>query len=128
YAAANAYLDALAHARRGRGLTATSVAWGSWDGAGMAEDEGTKDFLERRGIRAMAPATAVRELRRALEHDDTAVVVAEVDWPRFVPGYTAARARPLLAELPEARQAAEPVADPRTANGPALTERLSRLS
>ena len=36
YAAANTFLDSLAALRRARGLTATSIAYGTWAGDGMA--------------------------------------------------------------------------------------------
>ncbi|MBC3839540.1 SDR family oxidoreductase [Streptacidiphilus sp. 4-A2] len=56
YAAANAYLDALAEQRRARGLAATSVEWGVWAGGGMAEADGEVRRRVGRGpLRAMDP-------------------------------------------------------------------------
>ncbi|WP_425581553.1 type I polyketide synthase, partial [Streptomyces yatensis] len=97
YAAANAFLDGLAWRRRGVGLVATSVAWGMWDGGGMAV--GGEEFLVERGVSGMAPGSAVVALRRALCDDETALVVADVDWERFGPRFTALRPSPLLSEL-----------------------------
>jgi acyl transferase domain-containing protein len=114
YAAANAYLDALAETRHARGLAATSVAWGAWADAGMATDERVSEHLRLRGVRPMPAAQAIAALRRVIEQDETVLAVADVDWDRFVPGFTAARPRPLLDELPEVRRvldAAEPAAD-----------------
>ncbi|MGW2332088.1 type I polyketide synthase [Streptomyces sp. NPDC001700] len=131
YGAANAFLDALAEDRRARGLTATSVAWGAWGGGGMAAQEGTKEHLSRRGVGTMSADLAVSALVQAVEHDETFVAVADVDWARFVPGFTAARPRPLISDIPEAAKVAAaersgPAAD--EADGSELAGRLAGLT
>ncbi|MBE8521725.1 SDR family NAD(P)-dependent oxidoreductase [Amycolatopsis sp. H6(2020)] len=113
YGAANAFLDALAEERRGRGLAATAIAWGPWAGSGMAADADAVRMLNGRGLPPIDPAHGVAAFRRALAAGDPTVVVADVDWARFAPVFTAARPRPLLADLPAARAAlAEPEPTP----------------
>jgi natural product biosynthesis luciferase-like monooxygenase protein len=68
YAAANAFLDALAEHRRRRGLPATSVGWGPWRQVGLVER--TKGGLERlasQGVGSITPAQGEAVLDRLLE-------------------------------------------------------------
>ncbi|WP_143670167.1 SDR family NAD(P)-dependent oxidoreductase, partial [Streptomyces antimycoticus] len=106
YAAANAFLDALAQRRHAEGLPATSIAWGPWAAGGMAADEALEQRMRRAGMPPMDADLAIDALQRALDLGDAAVTVADVDWDRFATGFTAGRPSPLLADLPEVRQAA----------------------
>jgi len=131
YAAANAFLDGLASARRARGLAATSVAWGLWGGGGMGSGEGGAT-LERHGVPPMDPQLAVKALGQALDGGETLLTVADVDWARFAPPFTLRRPSPLIENLPEVRQAlaaADLVADGAGATdiGTALAKRLAGL-
>ncbi|WP_406452480.1 type I polyketide synthase [Streptomyces sp. NBC_00876] len=127
YGSANAYLDGLAHSRRARGLAATSVAWGSWDG-GMVDAE-LAAVMRRMGAPAMPPGLAVGALRRILAGRTSHAVVADFDWERFAPTYTLARPRPLLDGLSEVRAAlgADGTQDG-AGDGPGLAERLAALA
>ncbi|MEU9015398.1 SDR family NAD(P)-dependent oxidoreductase, partial [Streptomyces sp. NPDC048479] len=135
YAAANAYLDALAEQRRADGLAATSLAWGPWAESGMAADEAMDARMRRGGVPPMGGDSAVNALQRALGANDTVVTVVDVDWERFAPGFTAVRASRLFAELPEARRALAQRGDTAGQGGGAaahghhsMAQRLAELS
>nr|WP_307822085.1 type I polyketide synthase [Streptomyces coffeae] len=109
YAAANTFLDALAERRVAAGLPATAVAWGPWDGAGMAEGP-LGDQLRRRGMPPIAPERAIAALDRAVRYGDPAALVADMDWDVFVRAFTSVRPSPLLQELSGAAGAQAPAA------------------
>ena len=126
YAAVNAFLDALAENRRCRGLPATCVAWGPWDGGGMSDREG-KAQMVRRGLRLLDPALGIRALGQALDGGEAMLTVVDVDWAAFAPAFTLRRPSPLIEGLPEVAQAlvgrgTEP--DDSAGGGNALTEQL----
>ena len=115
YAAANHFLDAVAHDRRARGYPALSVNWGPWADGGMTTTE-SSEWLAQLGLRPLAPAEGVDALVGLMASPMCQAVVAHVDWSRFLPVYTAAARRPLLEELAAPPEHAAGAGDP----GPAV--------
>ncbi|WP_456340253.1 SDR family NAD(P)-dependent oxidoreductase, partial [Streptomyces europaeiscabiei] len=126
YAAANAFLDALAARRRAEGLPATSVGWGTWAGGGMVGEE-FAERLRRDGVPPMDPDLAIASLQKALDQDEEFLIVADVDWKLVT-----VRAFAALRDFPEAHKAVAAGGDEEkeadAADGPPLVRRLAALA
>ncbi|ADU11358.1 Beta-ketoacyl synthase [Micromonospora sp. L5] len=129
YAAANAFLDALAHRRRAAGLPAHSLAWGPWaeSGGGMTAglDRADTDRLARAGVRPLPEADGLALLDAALLTGLPATVPMVLDGP-------ALRAQAEAGTLPSVLRGLVRAPRRRAArSGPAetaaLTERLTGL-
>ncbi|MEU4778941.1 SDR family NAD(P)-dependent oxidoreductase, partial [Micromonospora sp. NPDC023633] len=82
YAAANAFLDALAAHRRARGLAGISLAWGLWDQAsGMTGHLGDDDVrrMAEQGAAGLATEQALNLFDAAWRLDAAAVVPMRLD-------------------------------------------------
>ncbi|MFI7313569.1 type I polyketide synthase [Streptomyces hygroscopicus] len=125
----NAFLHAFAEQRRADGLPATTLTFGPW-GDGTTVDGAVGDRMRRHGINEMAPEPATAALQHALDRDETALTVIDMDWRRFTLAFTADRPRPLLHDLPDAREVIEESradAADEAAAGAALAGQLAAL-
>jgi acyl transferase domain-containing protein/NADP-dependent 3-hydroxy acid dehydrogenase YdfG/acyl carrier protein len=135
YAAANAFLAALARHRRRNGYAATAIEWGAWGGEGMAARLGDRErsALQARGFGFLDAERALSVLERLLDADAASYVVADIDWRRLQSSLRATP--PLLDELltePRAAKGAETqsiaVPDRGELAAAAPEERLARLA
>ncbi|MFG2866072.1 SDR family NAD(P)-dependent oxidoreductase, partial [Streptomyces sioyaensis] len=82
YAAANAFLDAFAHARRAAGRPAVSLAWGLWAArSGMTTklDETDLHRMARGGVRPMPSEQALALFDAALATEEAFLAPAKLD-------------------------------------------------
>lgn len=101
YAAANAFLDALAHHRHSLGLPALAINWGYWSQTGMAaryEREVGRE-LTPRGMSALNPEEGLAALSHLLQQDIAQAAVMSVDWQEWSRFHPAASKSPLLSDL-----------------------------
>jgi acyl transferase domain-containing protein/acyl carrier protein len=85
YAAANAFLDALAHYRRSLGLPGLSINWGPWRSLGMAAslDGRLNQSSAAAGIETIDRKLALQSLGRLLPDRAAQVGVLAVDWSKI---------------------------------------------
>ena len=86
YAAANAFLDALAHYRRSQGLPALSINWGAWSGLGFAITPGGRrviQHLANQGIGGFNVEQGLHVLELLLHAKTIQVAVLPIDWQQF---------------------------------------------
>ncbi|MBP2706922.1 SDR family NAD(P)-dependent oxidoreductase [Microbispora sp. RL4-1S] len=124
YAAANAFLDAFAAARRARGLPGTSLAWGAWDtAAGMAGNltEVDRRRLTRGGIAPLPVAEALDMFDAALVSERPLLVPIRLD-------HTVLRARQGDAGLPPLLRGLVREPARRAATGATASSLLQRLA
>ncbi|WP_404820796.1 type I polyketide synthase [Streptomyces malaysiensis] len=128
YAAANAFLDALAAHRRTEGLSAVSLAWGPWAGAGMAGglDEADVSRMRRAGLPPLSPVEGLALLDAALTSDEAALAPMRVDAVALRAQAAAGALAPLLRGL--VRVPVRRAVDTAAGGGSALAVQLAGLS
>ncbi|MGW1753614.1 SDR family NAD(P)-dependent oxidoreductase [Streptomyces mirabilis] len=126
YAAANVYLDQLAHHRRALGLPGVSLSFGAWAGEGLAAAHADLDRMARLGHRALTPEQGRELVELALRQGAPHLVAWALDLPRLretvttTGGGTAALWRSLLPAPRTGRGGGDGLAD-------GLADRLARL-
>ncbi len=100
YAAANAFLDSLAHHRRALGLPALAVNWGVLGGDGyVARNEKVAEYLLRQGTAALDPAEVTALLETFLDARTPQAAALRVDWGKWRQAFRGLQENPLIERI-----------------------------
>jgi NAD(P)-dependent dehydrogenase (short-subunit alcohol dehydrogenase family)/aryl carrier-like protein len=101
YAAANAFLDALAHYRQAIGLKAASINWGPWADLGMVRS--VTDLDARRwsehGMSTIPPDVALKAMEEVIRQGTVQVSVLPMNWVQLQSAIPSLGRSPFLKEL-----------------------------
>jgi len=122
HAAANAFLDALAHHRRGLGLPAQSINWGVWGEVGAAADRDVTSRLTLHGMEVLPPREGLKSLGRVMAWGPAQVGVLAIQWASLAVHLPAGL--PFFSEMVREGRSLRPAAPPPLD----LVERLGRAA
>ncbi len=108
HAAANAFLDMLAHYRRRQGLPGLSINWGPWAHVGAAAKRGVEKRGDLGGVGVLTPEEGLEVLRRQLRRDGSKpaqVAAVRLDLQKIPPHFQTLPLLKLLLAQPSDRVA-----------------------
>jgi len=100
YAAANAFLDALAHHRHSIGLPALAINWGALGGEGyVARNERVAEYLARQGTIPLEPKEVTLLMESFLSAGTTQALALRADWAKWRTSVRGSQENPLMQRL-----------------------------
>ncbi len=99
YAAANAFLDSLAHFRRVQGLSAVSINWGPWSEVGLAAQRDAAGLQSVRGLEALDVEQGLAAFERLLMSAAVQLAVMPLDVDEWCAAHPLDAQTTLLADL-----------------------------
>ncbi|NES04121.1 MAG: SDR family NAD(P)-dependent oxidoreductase [Okeania sp. SIO2F4] len=86
YAAANAFMDAVAQYRQNLGLPGLSINWGPWANIGIAARMGAQQQgrLQSQGLQGIKAEQGLQALEEVLATKEAQIAIFNIDWPHLL--------------------------------------------
>ncbi|NEP00100.1 MAG: SDR family NAD(P)-dependent oxidoreductase, partial [Symploca sp. SIO2E9] len=101
YAAANAFLNGLAHYRQSLGLPGISLNWGPWAETGMATRLGKQHQarLQQQGLTPITPQQGLQVFQELLQSNQACLGILPVNWSKFAQKFPPGTQTPFFSQL-----------------------------